>query len=186
WTWWYVLRPFIGVVLALVIYFGIRGGLLLVTTNAGSSVTEAKDINPFGIAAFAALTGMFSKQAADKLNEIFSVIFKPAPGEGDERRLDGLTSKLAISRVDPPQGPTTGGTPVVITGTGFLHKAQVTFGGLAATSVVFQSETSIEAVTPPSAVAGPVAVEVANPDGKKATATTGYIYVADLTSPPGP
>ncbi len=69
WGWWYLLRPFIGTALALLFYFAIRGGLL--TANA-----SAKDVSPYGLAAVAGLAGLFSKQAADKLKEVFEALFK--------------------------------------------------------------------------------------------------------------
>jgi hypothetical protein len=69
------------------VYFAARGGL--VSGNAG-----ATDLSPFGIGALAGLAGMFSKQATDKLREVFENLFKttdpptrkdsgkqPAPGE---------------------------------------------------------------------------------------------------------
>src|SRR4030042_1903723 len=34
WTWWYILRPPIGIALAFVFYLVIRGGLLVVSSNA--------------------------------------------------------------------------------------------------------------------------------------------------------
>ena len=52
WTWWYLLRPFIGMALALVFYFVIRGGLLSVQS-------KATEFNPYGIAAVAGLVGIF-------------------------------------------------------------------------------------------------------------------------------
>lgn len=85
WTWWYLLRPFVGVALAMVVYFSIRGGFLLLV-----NVDKASDVNPYGVAAIASLVGLFSKQAADKLNELFSTLFRPAPGEGDTVRRDSL------------------------------------------------------------------------------------------------
>jgi len=63
WVGWYVLRPVIGMALGLVFYFLLRAGL--VTTESASAVNE------FGVAAVSALAGMFSKQAADKLEEVF-------------------------------------------------------------------------------------------------------------------
>jgi hypothetical protein len=80
WMWWYLLRGFIGVGLALIFYFALRGGLL--TTGAG-----AEDVNSFGVAALAGLAGMFSKQATDKLREVFEVLFQT---QGDEERADKL------------------------------------------------------------------------------------------------
>ncbi len=69
WAWWYLLRPFIGTVLALVFYFAVRGGLI-----AGSSGAET--LSPYGIAALAGLAGMFSKQATDKMREVFENLVK--------------------------------------------------------------------------------------------------------------
>jgi hypothetical protein len=89
WVWWYVLRPFIGVALALVFYFVIRGGLL----SAGAT---AADVSPFGIVALAALAGMFSKQATDKLRELFDDFFKTEAGKGDDVRRDKLGTALPV------------------------------------------------------------------------------------------
>lgn len=69
WQWWYILRPFIGSALALVVYFAVRGGLI-----AGAS--GAENLSPYGLSALAGLTGMFSKQATEKLKEIFENLFK--------------------------------------------------------------------------------------------------------------
>ena len=90
WGWWYTLRPFIGAALALVFYFVIRGGLL----STGSS---ANSISVFGIAAVAGLVGMFSKQATDKLGEVFSTLFKTKEGSGDDKRKDKLGDKVTVS-----------------------------------------------------------------------------------------
>src|SRR4029079_15083982 len=52
-----------------------------------------------------------------------------------------------VTQISPSQGPTTGGTSVTITGSGFLDGATVTFGGAAATNVVVVSATTITANT---------------------------------------
>jgi hypothetical protein len=78
WLPWYVVRPVIGSGLALFFYVVFRGGLL-----TGSSTS---DINPFGIAAIGGLAGMFSKQATDKLSEVFSTMFKTSTDVGDAQR----------------------------------------------------------------------------------------------------
>lgn len=69
WTWWYLLRPFIGVALALLMYFATRGGLISASTGADA-------LSPFGVAAIGGLAGLFSKQATDKLREVFETLFK--------------------------------------------------------------------------------------------------------------
>jgi magnesium-transporting ATPase (P-type) len=69
WIWWYVLRPIIGMAVALVFYLVFRGGLL---TN-----TNIESLNVYGIMTLAALAGLFSERATLKLKEIFETLFKP-------------------------------------------------------------------------------------------------------------
>jgi hypothetical protein len=78
WTWWYILRPFIGSALALIFYFAIRGGFLSVSAGV-----EA--VSHFGVAATAGIVGMFSKEATDKLHEVFVALFRPK-----DQRVDKL------------------------------------------------------------------------------------------------
>lgn len=82
WGWWYVLRPFIGVALAVIVYFVVRGGLI-----AGSG--SAADLSPYGIAAIAGMSGMFSKQATDKLREVFENLFRTERPPDRVDRLEG-------------------------------------------------------------------------------------------------
>lgn len=81
WTLWYCARPLIGAMLAVLFYVVIRGGFL------GTSV-DTSNLNLYSFAALAGLVGMFSKQAADKLEEVFSVLFKSGAGKGDDERVD--------------------------------------------------------------------------------------------------
>jgi hypothetical protein len=84
WMWWYLLRPLIGASLALLFYYAVRGGVM-------SSQAQSGDVNPYGVAALAALVGLFSKQAADKLREVFETLFRTAEGVGDDERKDKAT-----------------------------------------------------------------------------------------------
>jgi hypothetical protein len=72
WAAWYALRPFIGMALALLFYFLIRAGFVVASATADQSA-----INPYGIAAIGGLAGMFSKQATDKLEDVFNNLLKP-------------------------------------------------------------------------------------------------------------
>ena len=76
WGWWYFLRPSIGAALALVVYFVLRAGLI-----SGSGEAATANLNPYGVASVSALAGMFSKQATEKLREVFENICatKPQP-----------------------------------------------------------------------------------------------------------
>jgi hypothetical protein len=79
WTLWYVLRPFIGMALAVLVYFVARAGLI---TGTGG----AESLNLYGVAAIAGMCGLFSKQATDKLREVFENLFR---------------TKVATQRADP-------------------------------------------------------------------------------------
>jgi hypothetical protein len=79
--------------------------------------------------------------------------------------------------VSPGSGPTTGGTPVTITGTGFAAGATVSFGGTSATGVNVASDTSIVATTPAHSV-GAVSVVVTNSDNQSGTLNSGYTYTS--------
>jgi hypothetical protein len=74
WVWWLLLRHPIGILLALIVYLLLRGGLLQPMNGLAADA-----INPYGIAAISALTGMFAKQATDKLGEVFDTIFRTGP-----------------------------------------------------------------------------------------------------------
>ena len=159
WTWFYVLRPAIGMALALVFYFVIRGGFL--TTSGG-----AKDINPYGIAALAGLVGMFSKQATDKLSEVFGTLFRAAAGEGDDKRSGSLTSdggatKLTVTSVSPNPAKTTD-PEITVSGTNFVTGAQV-FVDNTGLVTTFVSATTLTASLA-GVSAGAFKLKVVNPD----------------------
>jgi C1A family cysteine protease/dipeptidyl aminopeptidase/acylaminoacyl peptidase len=82
----------------------------------------------------------------------------------------------AITTISPASGPVTGGTPVTITGTGFVSGATVKIGVNAATDVAFVNTTTITAKTPLSATVGPKDVVVTNPDTQSGTLTNGFTY----------
>ena len=82
-----------------------------------------------------------------------------------------------LTSISPTSGTANGGTPVTITGTGFLAGATVSLGGTAATGVTVVSSTSITATTA-AHTAGAVSVVVTNSDAQTGTLTNGYTYTA--------
>jgi hypothetical protein len=74
WVWYFILRTPIGISLALVFYLVLRGGL--VAPTGGQNAQGGMLLNPYGLAAIAAMAGMFSKQATDKLSEVFDTLFQ--------------------------------------------------------------------------------------------------------------
>jgi hypothetical protein len=68
----YLARPFLGPPVAVILYFGLRGGLL----SANTTITA---INPFGMAALGGLAGLFADSAVDKLKNVFDVFLGIKP-----------------------------------------------------------------------------------------------------------
>ena len=83
-----------------------------------------------------------------------------------------------ISSIFPNAGALDGGTPILITGTGFLVSlvTTVTIGGIEASNINPLSPTQIFARTPPSQTPGPRDVTVVNRDGQTTTLPGGFIY----------
>lgn len=85
WSLWYVLRPVIGLVLAVVVYIALVAGLIGLSDPTQS-------INAWGAAAVGALTGLFAKDALVKLAEVARTLFgaKAEPQQvGGEGTADG-------------------------------------------------------------------------------------------------
>uniref|UniRef100_UPI00262E2D24 beta strand repeat-containing protein n=1 Tax=uncultured Lutibacter sp. TaxID=437739 RepID=UPI00262E2D24 len=86
-----------------------------------------------------------------------------------------------VSSISPPSGPTSGSTPVVITGANMLGTTSVMFGNIPAIEFTIDSPTQITA-TSPSELAGIVDVTVTTAGGTSATNSfSKYAYVAAPT-----
>jgi hypothetical protein len=77
-----------------------------------------------------------------------------------------------VTSVGPSAGPLVGGTSVTVYGSGFTGETAVSFGRLAATSVVCQSDTQCTAVAPTVVAGGAVHVTVTTPAGTSSTSPT--------------
>ena len=82
-----------------------------------------------------------------------------------------------VASITPNSGTANGGTPVTISGTGFLSGATVSLGGTTATGVTVVNSTTITATTAAHA-AGAVSVVVTNTDAQSGTLTNGYTYTS--------
>jgi hypothetical protein len=102
WIWTYLLRPVQGATLATIVYFALRGGLLGVNTESS--------LNPYGLAAFAGLVGLFTRQAFQKLKDVFNMLWSVddldaglEPDETEETHdepsaLDRIRARLHVGR----------------------------------------------------------------------------------------
>jgi hypothetical protein len=156
WMMTYYLQPIMGAGLATITYVVLRGGLVVVTTQASPDV-----VNPFGFAAFGALVGLFSAQALEWLKRIFEQVFVPAQKGRDQ------AVEVEILEVRPEQAAV--GDDVVIIGSGFADVQRVTFGGVEGSNLRIVSATELRVTVPEGAVNGTVTVytPAGNADGPR-------------------
>lgn len=168
WSWvaMYVLLPFTASALGFVFFLIIRAGLYQPT--GGTS---------FLLVGLAALVGMFSTQAAEKLKKIAEGIFTETPRGKDDSAPSSTAAAVAITLVKPASGPTSGGTVVTITGTGFTAQSAVRFGQSASATVTFVSATTLRTVSPARATAGTVDVGVTVPGRSEVVKAGAYAYL---------
>lgn len=98
----YLASPIIGAALAPMVYMLMRVGLVSPSSTAGDGSGIA-NLNLIAIYAFAALTGLFARTAADKLSEVFGTLF----------RTESPASTDALGAEKPPggAGPASGKSP---------------------------------------------------------------------------
>ncbi len=157
------------------------GGLIV--RIAGDNFTEATKIR------FADVTAVV-RFLSSKIIEA-ELPARAAPGAVDVEAADaGVTIRVEgafkyvspeapkVTGVDPPSGPATGGTKVVIEGEGFLANATVRIGHEAPKHVAIKGSTRIEIVTPPSKSTGVVDVEVSSVDTGPGVMKNGFRYDA--------
>lgn len=138
WLMMYLLLPFVGALFGLIVYLVVRGGL---TSPAGG----ASDVNPYGIAAIAALVGQFSRETAEKFRAVFATLLAPAPPGRDQALAPRITA------VEPSSGPP--GAPVTIRGTGLASATGVRFGAVRS-PVAEATDTLVRTAVPAGATSG--------------------------------
>ncbi len=112
----------------------------------------------------------------DSLAQVFFFAYASSVFGTPDRSIfeDIVITPPVVTSLNVSSGPTTGGTTVVITGTGFSGTTTVSFGGTNAASFTVDSATQITAVTA-SGSAGRGNIVVTNSGGSD-TFTNGWIY----------
>ncbi|MFM8313334.1 MAG: IPT/TIG domain-containing protein [Deltaproteobacteria bacterium] len=87
----------------------------------------------------------------------------------------GISIPPQIISVSPSQGPTTGGTQITLTGTGFLSGTQITLDSKNCLDTQFISSSCMTCTTPKRS-SGYVDIKVTNPDGKTSTLSNGFRF----------
>ena len=154
WCWWYIMKPFIAMLLALIFYLVIRGQFLSAGAPAGQ-------INLYGIMAISGMAGLFSKQAINKLSEVFDALFRTAPNGGDAQRMDSLNEPVPILGSVVQQA---GKPDIKASGSGFTRSSVLRING-ANRETVFINDTALMATLLPEDMKKerPLTVDVFNP-----------------------
>ena len=159
WTLWYFLRPIIGATLAVLFFFLILGGLF--TVNAE---------NVYGIIGIVGLIGLFSKQAMDKLADIFGVLFQ---SDREKERKDKLHAQPPVINAINPPSVQAGSKDVKLTvkGSGFVDASKVQINGQdRVTTFGSATQLTVTLLDADVAQAGTLKVTIVNPDDKKSQA----------------
>lgn len=93
-------------------------------------------------------------------------------------------SSPTFGSISPATGLTPGGETVTITGTDFAAGATVKFGGVSATGVVVNSDTSITVVTPVG-TAGTADILITNADNGVVTGNAAFTYISTIIQAAG-
>jgi hypothetical protein len=138
---------------------GFVPGATVAIAQGGMTVVDATDVTVVSSTEIMASTGGGAKAGT------WNLYVTTAGGINTARAADDFTyvqPQPVVTSVNPNSGPTTGGTSITITGSGFLPGATVEIaqghgagaGAVSAVSVVFESPTEIIATTGGGAKAG--------------------------------
>ncbi|SCK11428.1 hypothetical protein H181DRAFT_00623 [Streptomyces sp. WMMB 714] len=150
----------------------VSGGTAVTLT--GTALTGATAVN------FGAVPAQFTVVSATQITAVTPAgtgaapVTVTTPGGTSDAVYFFYAVPPTLSVVLPTRGPTSGGTSVVLTGSGLTGATAVGFGGTPA-GFTADSSTQITAVAPPRP-AGPVPVTVTTPGGVSNPAV--YTYVA--------
>lgn len=98
-------------------------------------------------------------------------------GRAENPNLVTVIDRPVVTLVTPNTGPAAGGTAITITGSNFKSGATVTFGGAAASNVVFVSTNQLTCTTP-AHIPETVDVRVTNPDAQFGVLLNGFSFVS--------
>ena len=145
----------------------VAGGTLLSVTGTGfvAGATVTVGGAACGSVVVVSATSVTCSTPAGSAGARDVVVTNPAPssGAGTGSGLFTFYAPPAVSAVSPVSGAVAGGSPITVTGTGFLVGATVTVGGAACSVVVVVSPTSVTCSTPAGTTGAGRDVVVTNP-----------------------
>lgn len=151
WAWWYLFKPFLSALVAVVVFLVFRAGL-----GTGAFTIATSDC--VTVAAVAGLIGLFAEAATMKLKDIFDALFTPR----QDQRKDTLAKDKNNQKDTPPKldrlEPATvaAGTDLkelTILGSGFSDGCQVKIGSAELRVPTSKSATSLKVALQPTDIA---------------------------------
>jgi len=123
WTFYYFKRPFVGAVVALLVFSTLNGGVI-------KGEDAAKIIGSFwGMTSICLISGLFSRQAMDKMGQVFSVMFA-ADVKRENPLNDAKTTPPVLTKLTPESVPHGAAAEISLTGTGFDSTCKVRVKGV--------------------------------------------------------
>jgi N-acetylneuraminic acid mutarotase len=158
----------------------IQGNGFLPNAKVGIGVFGQDNIMtviPLGYWEYISPTVMKAKMPpSDTAKTINIVVINPDDQKAVLRDGYKYNSIPTITNIQPNNGPSSGGTKLLITGSGFLTGAKVIVGFSESLSVIVKDDSTIEAITP-SGKTGMSNVIVMNPDTQIASVNEGFLYI---------
>jgi hypothetical protein len=160
----------------------LAGGTAVTITGTdfttGASVTIGG--SPATGVTFVSASSLTATTPAHAAGVVNVVVTNPDAQFGTGPSLYTYAAAPSVSVIAPTFGPTSGATPVVISGTGFVAGASVTMGGTSATGITVVNATTITA-TAPAHTSGAMSVTVTNADTQFGSCSGCFTYVGPPT-----
>jgi hypothetical protein len=144
WIAYYALLPVVGALISTIVYLVLRAGFL-------PGATGASQPDPYGVAAIGALMGLFSAQAAEKLQAVFETLFTKARTNFQSIPDPPMP---AIASFSPLRGRV--GTSIRINGDNLTSVTSVEFSGAKAPTFGKISDKQLTVSVPKGAKTGPI------------------------------
>jgi hypothetical protein len=152
------------------------GGTVVMIAGTGFTGATAVDFGTASALAFLVdSTNLIEAVSPPGVNTVNVTVTTPS-GTSPTSTVDVFTYGPVVTLVSPNAGPNSGGTLVTITGTSLANATAVFFGTTQATTIVSDSATQIQVVSPASTVFGAVDIRVITPGGTSPITTADQFF----------
>jgi large repetitive protein len=155
------------------------GGTTVTISGAGFTGATAVDFGSIPATSFTIVSDVTMTAVSPAGTGVVNVTVTGPGGTSVASNDDVFTYAPVITLVSPASGPSNGGTVVTITGTSLANVLAVFFGSTPATTLVSDSATQIQVVSPASSVFGAVNIVVETAGGTSPlTVADQFVYTS--------